>query len=117
MLVVHHLNDARSQRVRWLLEELGLAYEIRPYQRDAVTRLAPPELNLGYVDQALQERHWLVGDEFSAADVMMSFVGEVAGARGGRERFPARQAWVQRFQQRPAYERAPQRGGPYIVGR
>src|SRR5262245_21604962 len=44
MLVVHHLNDSRSQRVLWLLEELGLPYEIRPYQRDATTRLAPPEL-------------------------------------------------------------------------
>ncbi len=44
MIVVHHLNDSRSQRILWLLEELGLPYEIRPYQRDAQTRLAPPEL-------------------------------------------------------------------------
>jgi glutathione S-transferase len=44
MLVVHHLNDSRSQRVLWLLEELGTPYEIKFYQRDAVTRLAPPEL-------------------------------------------------------------------------
>ena len=44
MLVVHHLNDSRSQRVLWLLEELGLPYDIKHYQRDAVTRLAPPEL-------------------------------------------------------------------------
>jgi glutathione S-transferase len=44
MLVVHHLNDSRSQRILWLLEELGLAYEIKRYQRDAQTRLAPPEL-------------------------------------------------------------------------
>src|SRR4051812_19349140 len=44
MLVVHHLNNSRSQRVLWLLEELGLAYEIKPYQRDAKTGLAPPEL-------------------------------------------------------------------------
>jgi glutathione S-transferase len=43
-LVVHHLNNSRSQRVLWALEELGLAYEIRHYQRDAVTNLAPPEL-------------------------------------------------------------------------
>jgi len=207
MLVVHHLNDSRSQRVLWLLEELGLPYEIRHYQRDAVTRLAPPELqavhplgkspvlsddgrtliesgaivdylirrhgggrlqpaadsplyddyqqwlhyaegsamlplllklyvsrlgeagaplsprieseianHLGFVEQSLQGRQWLVGNEFSGADVMMSFVGEVAGARGGRERFPSLLAWVRRFQQRPAYQRALQRGGPYSFG-
>jgi glutathione S-transferase len=44
MLTVHHLNQSRSQRVLWLLEELGLEYEIRPYQRDPRTMLAPPEL-------------------------------------------------------------------------
>jgi glutathione S-transferase len=44
MIVVHHLNDSRSQRILWLLEELRLPYEIKRYQRDAQTRLAPPEL-------------------------------------------------------------------------
>jgi glutathione S-transferase len=44
MIIVHHLNNSRSQRILWLLEELGLPYEIRHYQRDAVTNLAPPEL-------------------------------------------------------------------------
>lgn len=44
MITVHHLNNSRSQRVLWLLEELGADYEIIPYQRDAVTNLAPPEL-------------------------------------------------------------------------
>ena len=44
MIIVHHLNNSRSQRVLWLLEELELPYEIRPYQRDAKTMLAPPEL-------------------------------------------------------------------------
>ena len=44
MLTLHHLNDSRSQRVLWLLEELGLPYEIKHYQRSAETRLAPPEL-------------------------------------------------------------------------
>ncbi|WP_353230048.1 glutathione S-transferase [Novosphingobium sp.] len=43
-IVVHHLNNSRSQRVLWLLEELGVPYEIAHYQRDAVTNLAPPEL-------------------------------------------------------------------------
>ena len=44
MIVVHHLNNSRSQRILWLLEELGLPYEIKHYQRDAKTMLAPPEL-------------------------------------------------------------------------
>ena len=44
MITVHHLNNSRSQRVLWLLEELGVSYEIRNYQRDAKTMLAPPEL-------------------------------------------------------------------------
>ncbi len=44
MIVVHHLNNSRSQRILWLLEELGLDYEIRKYQRDPKTMLAPPEL-------------------------------------------------------------------------
>ena len=44
MLVVHHLENSRSQRVLWLLEELGLPYEIVHYKRDATTLLAPPEL-------------------------------------------------------------------------
>ena len=43
-LKVHHLNNSRSQRILWLLEELGVPYEIVQHQRDAVTNLAPPEL-------------------------------------------------------------------------
>ena len=44
MLTLHHLNDSRSQRILWLLEELGTPHEMTRYQRDAATRLAPPEL-------------------------------------------------------------------------
>ena len=207
MILVHHLNDSRSQRVLWLLEELALPYEIKHYQRDAVTRLAPPELkavhplgkspvlcdgdetliesgaivdhlirrhgqgrlqpaaqtrdftvyqqwlhyaegsamlplllklyvsrlgdagaplwprieseisnHLGYVEQALQGRQWLVGDALSGADIQMSFVGEVAGTRGNRANYPNLDAWVKRFQARPAYRRALERGGPYAYG-
>ena len=204
MIVVHHLNESRSQRILWLLEELGLDYEVRHYQRHPTTRLAPPELtavhplgkspvvqvdgmtliesgaivdyllrhhggralrpaadssdfelyqlwlhyaegsamlplllklyvsrlgdagaplkpridselanHLGYVDRALQGREWLVGNVFSGADVQMSFVGEAA--RGLRTSYPALDAWVRRFQQRPAYRRALERGGPYSM--
>jgi len=204
MIVVHHLNESRSQRVLWLLEELGVDYEVRQYARDAVTRLAPPELklvhplgkspvlqdgeqlliesgaivdyllrhhggaklvpaqpsadfeaynqwlhyaegsamlplllklyvsrlgdagaplhpridselanHLGYVDRALQGRDWLVGDSLTGADIQMSFVGEAA--RTLRADYPALDAWVRRLQQRPAYRRALQRGGPYSM--
>jgi glutathione S-transferase len=204
MIVVHHLNESRSQRVLWLLEELGAAYEIRHYSRDATTRLAPPELravhplgkspvieadgltliesgaivdyllrrhggehlrpeadspafeayqqwlhyaegsamlplllklyvgrlgeagaplkpridselanHLGFVDRSLQGREWLLGDAFSGADVQMSFVGEAA--RGLRADYANLDAWVRRFQQRPAYRRALERGGPYSM--
>jgi glutathione S-transferase len=44
MITVHHLNDSRSQRVLWLLEELGVEYEVKRYQRNRETMLAPPEL-------------------------------------------------------------------------
>ncbi len=204
MIIVHHLNESRSQRVLWLLEELGLPYEIRHYARNATTRLAPPELqavhplgkspvveadglkliesgaivdylirrhggghlrpaldttdfesyqqwlhyaegsamlplllklyvsrlgdagaplwpridselanHLGFVDRALAGRDWLLGDALSGADVQMSFVGEAA--RGLRAGYPHIDAWVRRFQQRPAYRRALERGGPYSM--
>ena len=204
MIVVHHLNESRSQRVLWLLEELGVPYDIRFYQRDLKTRLAPDELkaihplgkspvleddgkvliesgaivdylirrhgdgrlrpaedapdfeayqqwlhyaegsamlplllklyvsrlgeagaplkpridseianHLGFVDRSLQGREWLLGDALSGADVQMSFVGEAA--RGLRAAYPAIDAWVRRFQQRPAYRRALERGGPYSM--
>jgi glutathione S-transferase len=207
MIVVHHLNDSRSQRVLWLLEELGLPYEVKGYQRDAQTRLAPPELmavhplgkspvitdngrtihesgaivdyilrrysggklrpdattadyeahqqwlhyaegsamlpfllklyvsrlgdagaplsprieseianHLGFVNQSLAGREWLVGDHLTGADIMMSFVGEVAGSRTQRAAYPHVDAWVKRFQARPAYRQAIARGGPYSFG-
>jgi len=204
MLVVHHLNESRSQRILWLLEELGLPYEIAHYQRDATTRLAPAELkavhplgkspvitdngrtiiesgaivdylirhygggrlqpaadtpayddyqqwlhysegsamlplllklyvgrlgdagaplapridgeianHMGFVDQYLATRQWLVGDSLSGADIQMSFVGEAM--RGLRAKFPHIDAWVKRFQARPAYRKALERGGPYSM--
>ena len=205
MLVVHHLNDSRSQRILWLLEELGAPYEIKHYARDATTRLAPPELkainqlgkspvitdgdltviesgaiidyiqrtygggrlapaqgtrdyeaynqwlhyaegsamlplmlalyvgrlgeagaplqpriesetanHLGYLEASLAGRDWLVGDGLTAADVQVSFVGEIAKSRGAG--FPNITAWVDRFQTRPPYRKALEKGGPYNLG-
>lgn len=204
MIVVHHLNDSRSQRVLWLLEELELPYQIKHYQRDPQTRLAPPALkdvhplgkspvlvddgqtvfesgaivdylvrhhgdghlqpsmgwpeyetyqqwlhyaegsamlplmlklyvsrlgeggaplapridseianHLGFIDHSLDGREWLVGNQLTGADIQMSFVGEAA--RGLRAQYPHLDAWVRRFQARPAYRRALERGGPYAL--
>ena len=44
MITIHHLENSRSQRILWLLEELGVEYELKQYKRDPSTRLAPPEL-------------------------------------------------------------------------
>jgi glutathione S-transferase len=207
MIVVHHLNDSRSQRILWLLEELNVPYEIKHYQRDAQTRLAPPELkaihplgkspvitddgrviiasgaiidyivrhygqrlqpsvtskqydeyqqwlhyaegsamlplllklyvsrlgdagaplsprieselanHIGYVNMSLEGKEWLVGTEITAADIQMSFVGEAASARTNRANYPNIEAWVKRCQARPAYQRALQRGGPYVYAK
>ncbi|HEV7159188.1 MAG TPA: glutathione S-transferase [Caulobacteraceae bacterium] len=48
MIILHHLNNSRSQRILWLLEELGAPYELKFYQRDAETNLAPPELKAAH---------------------------------------------------------------------
>ena len=217
MLTVHHLNNSRSQRVLWLLEELNLPYKIERYRRDGKTQLAPPELkrihplgkssvvtdgqatlaetgaiveylvdkadgllrpppgsserlrwtywlhyaegsampplllrlvfsvlpdrspwllrplvraisaraldgfvdpqiktHFDYIESELENSTWFAGDEFSAADVMMSFPLEAAGARAnafaGR---PKIKAFVERCHARPAYRRALEKGGPY----
>jgi glutathione S-transferase len=207
VITVHHLNDSRSQRILWLLEELNVPYELKSYQRDSQTRLAPPELKLvhplgkspvitdngrviiesgaivdyiirrygaqlqpdatsnqfddyqqwlhyaegsamlplllklyvsrlgeagaplsprieseianhiGFVDASLEGKQWLVGDQFSGADIQMSFVGEAASARTNRAAYPNIEAWVKRFQARPAYQRALVRGGPYVYAK
>ena len=44
MITLHHLENSRSHRILWLLEELGCEYRIKHYKRDSKTNLAPPEL-------------------------------------------------------------------------
>jgi glutathione S-transferase len=204
MITVHHLNDSRSQRILWLLEELDLPYEIKSYQRDPQSRLAPPELksayplgkspvidddgrtvhesgaiidytirrhgsgrlqpppqspaydeyvqwlhyaegsamlplllhlyvsrlgdagaplrsrieselanHLGYLDSSLGGKQFLMGAEFTAADVQMSFVAELAQAFGMLAPYKNLEAWIQRLHVRPAYRRALEKGGTY----
>ena len=69
--------------------------------------------HLGWVESELTGRDWLVGGDITGADIQMSFVGEVAGVFGVRGQYPAIDAWVRRFQMRPAYQRALEKGGPY----
>jgi glutathione S-transferase len=58
-------------------------------------------------------REYLLGNELTGADVQLSFVGEIAGTRANRSAYPNLEAWVRRFQARPAYQAALSRGGPY----
>ena len=219
-LTVHHLNNSRSQRVLWLLEELGLPYEITRYERNPQTMLAPPELrkvhplgkspvvttddglvlaesgaiietvierygqgrlapaagtpeslryrywmhfaegsamsplllklvfdkiegskmpffakpiakaiagkakgsfvmpninaHLDYMESELGKSRWFAGEEFSGADIQMSFPIEAAQARGGLDKArPKLMAYLERIHARPAYKKALERGGPY----
>ena len=208
MITVHHLNESRSQRILWLLEELEVPYDIKFYWRDAHSKMAPPELqqvhplgkspiitddgraiaesgaiidyivrhhgrgrlqpeprsrdyddyvywlhyaegsaalpfvidpiakgfgkmatplqrrvdyelglNLGYIDHCLAGKDYLLGGELSAADVQMSFVGELAVTFMDVSPYTNLDAWVARFQARPAYRRALERGGSYSFAR
>ncbi len=204
VILVHHLENSRSQRVLWLLEELGLPYEVRRYERDRKTMLAPPELrrvhplgkspiiedggqivaetgaivdylvdkadgrlgpphrredvlryrhfvhyaegslmppllvmlvvrrlgllgrsarapvqkmidgHLDWLETELAGRSWFAGDEFTAADVMMSFPLEAARHRAGLdEGRPNLVDWLERIHARPAYGAALKKGGAY----
>ena len=204
MLIVHHLNNSRSQRVLWLLEELGLPYTIKHYSRDAVTNLAPPELKavhplgkspvleddgktiiesgaivdyilrrhgkgalmpapgsdahedylqwlhfaegsamtpfllalytgrLGEAAAPLQPRiqseigahvkylsdclggdDWLIENRLTGADVMMSFIAEIACGQGLGAHFPNLLAYAKRIQSREAWSRAAEKTEPY----
>jgi glutathione S-transferase len=222
MITVHHLNNSRSQRVLWLLEELGLDYEIKRYQRDAKTMLAPPELreihplgkspvitdgdrilaesgaileylvetygngrlvpapgtperlrhrywmhyaegsampplllklvfdrlekgpapffvrsvirslarqvkrtyiepqltlHMDYLESELAKTPWFAGDEFTSADIQMSFPVEGMAARAGLDASrPKLVAFLARIHERPAYQRALDRGGAFKLG-
>ncbi|NLR71839.1 glutathione S-transferase [Novosphingobium sp. ERN07] len=204
-IIIHHLNNSRSQRILWLLEELGVDYEIRHYQRDAVTNLAPPELkaihplgksplleidgrvieesgaivqvlcerygngawlpaagsddalrhlelmhfaegsamtpillqlytsrlgdaaaplkprineqlaaHFGYMEHILRASGHFIGDDWTGADVMLSFPAEIAVMQGAGEHFPKLAAFVAAIRARPAWQRAREKGGAYF---
>ena len=204
MITVHHLNNSRSQRIIWLLEELQIPYAIKHYARDAVTNLAPPELkvvhplgkspvidddgrvvtesgaitdyiirrhgggrlaptpgsdshetylewlhfaegsamtpfllalytarlgdagaplqpriqeqigaHVAYFSQMLGDNDWLIDNTLSGADIMMSFIAEIATAQGLGAHFPNLPAYVKRLQSRPAWQAAMAKTEPY----
>ena len=79
MLTVHHLETSRSQRILWLLEELGVPYEIRLYKRNPATRLAPPELKqvhpLGKSPVVTDD-----GETVAESGAILEYLGEKYGA-------------------------------------
>jgi len=96
----------------------------KPIAKSIVTRLndgfVQPEIDtiFGFIEAELDGRDWFAGDMFSAADIQMSFPLEAAAARGGiGKAYPNIQGWLERIHNRPAYQRALERGGEYgIVG-
>jgi glutathione S-transferase len=86
MLTVHHLNNSRSQRVLWLLEELALPYEIKHYQRDSRTMLAPPELRAVH---PLGKSPVITDGDVTVAETG-AIVEYIVDKAGGRLRPPAR---------------------------
>ena len=87
MITVHHLNNSRSQRILWLLEELGLPYEIKRYQRDATTMLAPPELlkvhPLGK-SPVITDGDITVAESGAIVEYLVDTYGETSGLRPAR---------------------------------
>jgi glutathione S-transferase len=83
MIIVHHLNNSRSQRILWLLEELGLAYEIKKYQRDPRTMLAPPELRAVHPlgkSPVIQDGDTIVAESGAIIEYLVGRYGD--GSRG-----------------------------------
>jgi glutathione S-transferase len=87
MITVHHLNNSRSQRILWLLEELGQPYEIKRYQRDAKTMLAPPELlkvhPLGK-SPVITDGDITVAESGAIVEYLLDTYGEASGLRPAR---------------------------------
>jgi len=112
-IVVHHLNNSRSQRLLWLLEELGLDDAVERCERDPNTMRARAALRQAH---PLGKAPWFAGAEFSAADIQMSFPPEGVAARGGLDASrPNLMDFLDRTHACPAYARALERGGPYTL--
>jgi len=104
------------------MESAPAPFFIRPIAR-AIARkvqatIVDPQLklHLDYLEGELSKAPWFVGDEFSAADIMMSFPLEGAASRGGLDDSrPKLMDFLARIHARPAYQQALERGGPYAL--
>ncbi|HTE42132.1 MAG TPA: glutathione S-transferase family protein [Steroidobacteraceae bacterium] len=88
MIQVHHLNNSRSQRVLWCLEELGLDFRIVPYQRDAKTMLAPPELKAVHPlgkSPVISDGAQVVAESGAILEYLAERCGKLAPARSTSE--------------------------------
>jgi glutathione S-transferase len=93
---------------------------VRKVCNQALTVLVNPQLkqHMAFWEAELSKSEWFAGNEFSAADIQMSFPLEAAAARAGLEQgHPKAMAFLDRIRARPAYRRALETGGPYTVGR
>ena len=116
MIIVHHLENSRSQRILWLLEELALPYEVVRYERDAKTMLAPPELKKVHpLGKAPVIEH--AGLAIAETGAIVEYLVELAEGRLGP---PARRDAVLRYRQFIHYAEGsmmPPLLGLIIVGR
>ncbi len=87
-LIVHHLENSRSQRILWLLEELGLPYQVRRYDRDKKTMLAPPELKrvhpLGK-SPVIEDDGRVIAETGAIVEYLVEKAGGRLGAPGNRD--------------------------------
>ena len=77
MIIIHHLNNSRSQRILWLLEELGADYEIRFYQRNEINR-APPELKEAHPlgkSPIIEDGNFKIAESGAAVDYLIRTYG------------------------------------------
>jgi glutathione S-transferase len=93
---------------------------VRKVSSQVLTSLVNPQLkqHMAFWEEELSKTAWFAGNDFSAADIQMSFPLEAAAARAGLEQgHPKTMAFLERIHARPAYIRALEKGGPYEVGR
>ncbi len=88
MIIVHHLENSRSQRILWLLEELGFRYEVRRYERNPKTMLAPPELRkvhpLGKAP-VVEDEGWIVAETGAIVEYLVDKAGGKLGPPANRD--------------------------------
>ena len=98
MIKVHHLNESRSQRILWLLEELGLPYEIIRYERNAATRLAPPELEAVHPlgkSPVIEDGAVKIAESGAIVEYLCDKYGGHMGRTSAHPDWPAYIEWVQ----------------------